>query len=152
MLPASRSFKAELQRIVEFLNVPDVESKQLWDVLSALRGPDSVSEVALFGPTVDHYRMNQEDAVAKEATTEVIRHTIGLSGDGLGILISPDQAGAEVVREKIPNGHFKLHALLAFKTLGLDWDKVNQPNADGHASDGLGRIKIRKIPASASAT
>ncbi|MFI5355197.1 MAG: hypothetical protein ACHQX0_06260 [Desulfobaccales bacterium] len=99
----------------------------LWDILSALRGPDD----------------GNEDL--KVATTAVIRYTV--FGPGLrdmGMVCLPDSGASLRTRQsfnefgqafdkdgqvinpnRFENIHFFGHARRAFKALGLDWDRVN---------------------------
>jgi hypothetical protein len=113
MAPAT---KARLKDLVDFLNTMTNESKKLWWVLTALRGPDTDSERQ------------------KSATTSVIRHAVGLrEWVGNGATTNPDSHDALVHRTNSfsPNDyHFKLHAKKAFETLGLDWDRVNWTEFD----------------------
>lgn len=101
-------------------HMPKDEAEQLWDVLTALRGPDN------------------EDGDVKLATTEVIRwHFLGKAPDMTsfsGSFIAPDSIGSMHMRVYLEankwyatpsNGHFLGHAMRAFKALGLKWDEVN---------------------------
>ncbi len=114
---ATRDFKKVLKGVVEFLNVADSEAIKLWQVLSALRGPDS------------------ESIDAKEASTSVIRHAIGLTDTG-NLIINPDGEGKLAMRTDLDEGgwtklrantsfHFTHHTRQAFEVLGLKWDEVN---------------------------
>jgi hypothetical protein len=60
-----RSAKLMLEQIVKFLQTDDQESENLWNILTALRGPD-----------IDSGNL-QEDV--KNRTTARIRGTIGLN-------------------------------------------------------------------------
>jgi len=119
----SRNHMKEAARIAAFLNVADTPARQLWNILTSLRGPDSA-----------------EDAL-KEATTQVIRHKFGLNEQvnmSFSLVTSDTKAGAELRRQtpidgetrQIPcigyrTSHFLHHASLAFAALGLTWDKTN---------------------------
>lgn len=115
-IPMAPETKARLKDLVDFLNTFSLESKKLWWVLTALRGPDTESERQ------------------KSATTSVIRHAAGLrEWVGNGATTNPDSQEALVHRTNAfsPNDyHFKLHAKKAFETLGLDWDRVNWTEFD----------------------
>ena len=65
-----------LDTIVTVLNGPRTKAKQLWDVLTALRGPDSDSD----------------SSQLKDLTTARIRGAIGLKdGNGGGAIVSHDK-------------------------------------------------------------
>jgi hypothetical protein len=115
--------RAELKRIVNFLNTaPGEDSKDLWHVITALRGPDD------------------DDYSVKTSTTSVIRYALGLTNSGVAIVNSDDELKYDDRRVRFPlttgyNGkpmlstweHFSSHAYKAFKVLGLAWDKTNKP-------------------------
>lgn len=102
-------FHALLQHIVKVINLGDNNSRDLWNVLTALRGPDN------------------ELQNIKESTTAVIRHKIGLSRNSLGIDVFPDCEGAMNNRNTMTKyTHFRIHVEQAFRVLGLVWDKVNK--------------------------
>lgn len=111
-----RDYKPLLKQIVDFLNVADDESKKLWDILTALRGPDS---------DIDDI---------KYATTSVIRKTIGLTCEGgendkIGAIILSDSYNkCETRQSDLKSWHFDSHVRSAFDTLGLKWEEVNYPN------------------------
>jgi hypothetical protein len=126
-----RDWKAELDRIVEFLNYgygDDVATSALWNVLSALRGPDEDDRMEAL----------------KCSTTAVIRHAIGLKTDSL--VIGPDEDRAVEVRkmvEELAPTHFIWHAKNAFSALGLKWAENNHP---GHPGVFRG-VRVRYISA-----
>lgn len=84
----------------------------LWDVISALRGPDK-----------------DEMSMVKDATTSVIRHKLGIS-EYIGLIVRPDTETAAQVRRNIDSYmadyHFVFHAKRAFGALGLKWDELNR--------------------------
>lgn len=95
---------------------PDATAaRQLWDVLSALRGPD--------------YEIGSD----KNATTAVIRAAAfpkTFSGGERAIIIPAHMAYDEVGNaqtrlQMTESHHFKSHAKKAFKVLGLDWYDLN---------------------------
>ncbi len=92
------------------VHVYDKEGAKIWDILSALRGPDS------------------DDVHTKAATTSVIRyHAIGKLA-GQFSLVGPDNESKCAFRlnEMNRNGeHFWRHAWSAFRALGLKWGEVN---------------------------
>jgi hypothetical protein len=117
------TFKTMLPKIVRFLN-DNPEGRKLWDVLAALRGPD----------TSDY------DHAGKKATTAVIRYAMGLRGvlgkNEFIYTVLPDTKTAAAIRANLwqkeaqeqsaLTGHFVNHAFDAFKALGLDWDSENR--------------------------
>jgi len=92
-----------------FKRANDYEKGSLWDVLSALRGPDD------------------QNSEVKMATTAVIRQTFLPQGlpDYLGQW--DDAEGFPAHRTNMEQGHFRSHARDAFVALGLKWGKVNKP-------------------------
>ena len=115
-------WQLELERTVHFLNTAtDTQSRKLWAVLTALRGPDS------------------DDNYDKHATTAVIRHAIGLQQRVAGAIVNADSAeNAQTRTDRFPImvdhwghvalkswSHFSFHAKHAFDVLGLAWDKDN---------------------------
>ena len=86
-----------------------LEAARLWDVLSALRGPDVV-----------------DLSYTKRASTEQIRrHSLPkLAGKCVAVAPNAKEVGepwAVEARKRIPNGHFRRHAMDAFRALGLEW-------------------------------
>lgn len=78
----------------------------LWDILTALRGPDD------------------GDNNVKAATTGVIRHAVcGYDCPGM---VNRDSKYEKHVRESLPDNHFTRHAVGAFRALGLKWHEVNK--------------------------
>lgn len=98
------------------------EGGELWDILTALRGPDN------------------HDVLLKEATTAVIRWKLGLPANSKGnnvggATVNEDNSGFAELRRGIVAGiyspdkplqfHFIHHARAAFQALGMSWDRVN---------------------------
>ena len=106
--PKLEPWRAELARIVRFLNKNNDQSESLWSVLTALRGPDS------------------NDWDEKLPTTCVIRSVIGLRQDFDMATVEPETERNAGIRANIKSGHFRRHAVDAFNTLGLDWDALNK--------------------------
>lgn len=116
-----KSYRVMLEMIVDFMNKADEDdSRKLWDVLTALRGPDS-------------------DALKlKDATTAVVRHKLGLLSRGNFITAKDSPEAAAHRNESMPRenryggyylrdyNHFSHHAYQAFKALGLEWNKENK--------------------------
>ena len=113
--------KKLLNQIDTYLST-DERAAELWDILTALRGPD-----------LDHWDKD------KTATTAVIRYTAlpntAATADPSSSWPYASRISAEVVRDtkssveqrkSLPRGHFSVHAHRAFKALGLDWDKENK--------------------------
>jgi len=105
--PKVEAWRAELARIVRFLNNPSEDSVKLWHILTALRGPDS---------GLDSEKM---------ASTCVIRHAVGINYGAGGCIVYPDSPNSPGTRSKL-TGHFKEHVRWAFDDLGLKWDEVNK--------------------------
>jgi hypothetical protein len=93
------------------------DRRDVWHVLSALRGPDESSAGLL-----------------KEATTAVIRNKLfgqdaNFVSNVLGIDVYQDNNYRVEDRTKVNQGaptHFQLHAINAFRALGLEWSKLNE--------------------------
>jgi hypothetical protein len=97
-------------------------SQGAWDVLSALRGPDE----------------SDLPSLTKEATTGIIRQVMGVERHYLGVVVT-DFDTPELVEVRIElrrlfyanpysykkKSHFIHHAMNAFSTLGLKWEKNN---------------------------
>ena len=98
---------ARLRKSVE--TMPDYELKRLWNILTALRGPDD------------------KDLGVKHATTSVIRTAVfGIDSPFAKYAdFNHDDKAAVKARESMVYDHFKSHAISAFNALGLEWDKNN---------------------------
>ncbi len=128
----AETFKDVLKHIQSFLESDEIfseEKRRLWDVLSALRGPDS------------------EDSTLKNSTTAVIRwHALGNSVRYVGAItgFDDDDYATERVKEERKHrryvgnmatdgnmatkrvyDHFHDHTINAFKALGLDYYNNN---------------------------
>lgn len=110
----AKLLRKHLNQIQEML-LSDV-GPQLWDVLSALRGPD-----------VKHYDY-------KHATTEILRSAAFPSLpyrriDLPATFAYADKAPLATTRVELAQDnqhyHFREHALKAFDALGLKWSEVN---------------------------
>ncbi len=87
------------------------ERRKLWNVLSALRGPDN------------------EDGAAKLACVSQIRRAVaGQSFTDFGGYHRFDSQEDAKIRSKMTNCHFKLHMQAAFEALSLHWYDVNRLN------------------------
>jgi hypothetical protein len=120
-----RTSKEFLTALKAFFNDPSVhehEHKNVYDVLTGLRGPDA----------------RDTDAVqdVKLATTSVIRfHTLGMPiNKSCGAFVNPDSIKYFQIRTRNEPGkdvgevagfHFRAHARRAFWALGLDWETAN---------------------------
>jgi hypothetical protein len=101
------------------------DSRALWNILSALRGPDKLY------PEVNKYYLS-----VKDVTTSVIRaaafpKTAALShrdGGRVRASMMPDDFKYARVRtdRDFPSDHFTGHARSAFRALGLDWNNQNK--------------------------
>src|SRR5712664_690782 len=93
------------------------DKRDVWHVLSALRGPDESQAYLL-----------------KEATTAVIRNKLfgqdaNFVSNVLGIDVYQDNNYRVEDRAKVDQDaptHFQLHTINAFKALGLEWGKLNE--------------------------
>lgn len=102
-----------------FRTAEDEEASGLWDILTALRGPDN------------------QDQTLKSATTAVIRHAV--LGDRSIVQafyahVKPDSTEDVNVRigfDSKTNRHFYRHVKSAFYALGLDWEEVNPERMGG---------------------
>lgn len=106
-----------LKTITKFVNT-DPNGKDLWNILTALRGPDNWS-------------------IDKAATTAVLRHNLGFT-DSSRFMTQTDCLGFAEMRKNAKvfkdfNGdyyqnsdHFRSHIQRAFKSAGLKWDEVNK--------------------------
>ena len=92
-----------LDEVVERLNVHDWESRFLWDVLSALRGPD-----------VMHYMRKD----IKEVSTARIRAAIGLSAGPAWTSLPGTLNPMSRTDEQIAGDHFSKHYEQAVISIG----------------------------------
>jgi hypothetical protein len=103
-----RSARKVLAGIVKFLQVGDIESFDLWAILTALRGPDS------------------GDHELKQATTSRLRHAIGLreykSGSFLGYFYTSQDPLTRTIYAYDKSVHFVTHFNSAVDVL----DKFNR--------------------------
>jgi hypothetical protein len=87
--------------------------EEIWDILTALRGPDDGS------------------STSKNAATCVIRYNVfgKKAMHGFPAMIHNDSQ-LDLNNRKTMAGsyHFKSHAENAFKALGLNWNEVNEVN------------------------
>ncbi len=108
-----------IQKVFRQLLDRGLSGQQLWDVVSALRGPDN----GLWD--------------LKDATTNVIRYTLGFRQTTLhrGVTLeaqnvfccNPDSEIFVEIRKNINLfGHFESHCKKAFDALGLKWTEVNR--------------------------
>ena len=95
-----------------FLNSSHTETQKLWDVLTALRGPDAPSEGSgVVGDTYDNRRKR------KYETTEIIRERAFFGAMGGAARY---HKGYSIVLHKATSGdHFSRHAAEAAIILGL---------------------------------
>ena len=108
--PAKRDWRKMLKSIATFVNVHDEHSKNLWNVLSALRGPDNMYGVS----------------AGKSCTTGVIRWAAGITPGPTWMVAVPDAQRYANARKTLEDSHFVIHARRAFIALGLKWDEVNK--------------------------
>jgi len=107
MEPITREQEAKqlLERLVDFMNSKsDMPSLDLWNILTALRGPDS------------------EDDFLKNKTTARIRGAIGLDPRGLFFRVSTEKPCTLNFNEMDAQDHFRIHynnAIRSLKKFGL---------------------------------
>ncbi|HWY36161.1 MAG TPA: hypothetical protein VNX68_16065 [Nitrosopumilaceae archaeon] len=98
-------------------HAPTDEGHKLWDILTALRGPDN------------------EDRTIKDEITAVIRNKALPSCDKYGAIVCSDAPDSGRIRYAIHTKaivehsdiiHFFFHAKRAFNALGLKWEEVNE--------------------------
>jgi hypothetical protein len=100
-----------IQKFFEDKNIDFYEKKKLWDVLTALRGPDDGNDYS------------------KNATTGVVRYyALGpiLNEDPIGAVVNKDRASFVIDRSSFSGtSHFSDHIRKAFSVLELDWTRLN---------------------------
>lgn len=110
-----RSGAITFQEKLDILAVWVEQDKALWDVLTALRGPDSPSEIG-DGLGVKNAALYDQRRKRKYQTTEIIRAKSGLHGGAARF-----HAGNQV---KVPPtekwDHFDRHVVKAAKALGIE--------------------------------
>lgn len=111
--------RAVLDVLDNILVQGDVDAKELWTVLSALRGPDI-----------------KQDYLMKHSTTSVIRavafpkasvEATDLGGPVYASMTNDSEEAALYRSGQEYGGHFMFHAMSAFSALGLKWGEVNPP-------------------------
>lgn len=109
--------KKILKQVVTFIN-KHKDGSELYNILTALRGPDS------------------EDYSLKSCTTAVLRRAIGLPGEGASIGYDSYEDTQEFVEQRkhhravedeTKEGHFLQHVRLGFASAGLKLNAVNRP-------------------------
>lgn len=101
--------KKLLRNVVEFINYDDSVSRNVWDILTALRGPDNNNDVL------------------KELTTCRLRFKLGFKeGDSLGFIVNSDGVPLAPALEAVKNRygvgavsiHFQGHFDKAIQAVG----------------------------------
>jgi hypothetical protein len=112
MTKQTRKFITTLRQ--QFKAADKTSQKQIWNILTALRGPD-----------------NSTNMMEKASTTAVIRQAVFGAKSAVGNFadIESDNENAAFHRQngKFNSDHFKHHASSAFQSLNLKWDTVNVP-------------------------
>lgn len=94
------------------------ERRKLWDVMTALRGPD-------------HIAGGETRYADKSATTAVIRYKlVGIDTEARNYADIFNDSSNSAIRRRSMNtvdDHFTRHAKKAFDALGLEWAVVNKP-------------------------
>jgi hypothetical protein len=109
--PTKKSILEDL-RTFFINNGDDAGADKLWDIISALRGPDD----------------GNHDL--KYATTEVIRYHV--TGKSYYANVSADNDGKAKYRDELvinQYDHFIQHAMKAFRSLNLNWRTNNDADA-----------------------
>lgn len=113
-----------LNKIDDILVKDDQASQQLWDVLSALRGPDNGSATEKTPTTC----VLRGKAFPKTLTRSMSNFQENIGGTH-GALYERDRPGFAEDRRKIfydyRKGHFEQHTRRAFLALGLSWETSN---------------------------
>ena len=111
MTKYTKKFLVELRK--QFKGATPREAREMWNILSALRGPDTVDSHA-----------------EKKCTTAVIRmKVLGQSLDGkIPAIMEKDNSfkADNRVNIEFESYHFKSHMEYAFEALGLKWNEVNK--------------------------
>lgn len=108
MTKTTRKFISSLRK--QFRESDWKSRKEIWDILTALRGPDS------------------DSLEEKEATTCIIRSTVfgEKASRNIPALINDDNEDRKDRRESgFIHWHFTQHVKSAFKALNLKWDEIN---------------------------
>jgi hypothetical protein len=106
-----------LRSFMDDQNVDSREKRMLWDVLTALRGPDEEAVADCNGGRIPAN-------LVKDATTAVIRDAVFSHDAGMliGVIIQSDCEESRHVRSAMRVlKHFENHARCAFRALGLEW-------------------------------
>jgi hypothetical protein len=101
-----RDWRKMLKTIATFVNVHDEQAKDLWAVLSALRGPD-----------YEGYKFS---------TTGVLRWAADITPGPHWAVSNRDEDRWAKHRDSLPYDHFGTHIRKAFLALDLKWGEVNQ--------------------------
>lgn len=104
----------------------DTQRTRLWDILSALRGPDYDFPAKPEGFPASQFNFAQD---YKESTTAVIRHAAlpYLASRAVNVMVHLDNRYLADWRAKhrFDDIHFINHAERAFDALGLKWNSPN---------------------------
>lgn len=122
-----------LAEIDNLLHKDNDDSRALWDILSALRGPDSLGDDDLKVSTTAIIRSAALPKTAKTAHSNCLPISFGL-GD------SEEFAG---VRIRMSFSHFRHHAYSAFVGLGLDWHHVNSPKVIATSTKEIRKKRVK---------
>jgi hypothetical protein len=107
-----------IRRFMMDRTIANGHKQDVWDVLTALRGPDEERA----GMCITEF---------KASSTAVVRHALlGEDANQVGYLmmVHPDSAEAKKARtaEDPPvGGHFRRHINSAFRALKMKWNRVN---------------------------
>ena len=116
MTKQTRKFLTTLRQ--QFRAANDTTKRQIWNILSALRGPDS-----------ENWGIGIRE---KSATTAIIRHKVfgaTLENSSVGVSSHPDRQDYADYRktDNFISSHFSSHTKEAFSALNLKWSEVNTP-------------------------
>ena len=101
----------EAKAIRRLLGDKTLDQKKIWNIITALRGPDEPKE-----------------AVVKWATTALIRGRLGVKEVPSWALAQhlADSKKSKNTRAKMAGSHFRVHIIKAFNALNLEWNEVNE--------------------------
>lgn len=117
-----------LRDIKQVMKQSSHESSELWNILTALRGPDSPESLGNFPPDTKDILAPIRERRAKAAVTLLVRRKV--LGQATTYRIStpdpvPDSQELVEFRRDMPFSHFRAHGVRAFESLGLLWHAIN---------------------------
>lgn len=99
-----------------------VVARDLWNILSAVRGPDRHDESAFKGAVTG--------VIRKVAFPKAFKRTSRIESSPNQMSVSNGDAKTFALqRNQLESGHFRDHGSEAFTALGLSWAASNEPKA-----------------------